>query len=35
LQKPATSPESGGQKPAKPANPGVSIAIEGAKRAAK
>lgn len=35
LQKPAQSPENGGQKPAKPTNPGVSIAIEGAKRAAK
>ena len=33
--KPAPNPGDGEQKPAKPANPGVSIAVEGAKRAAK
>ena len=35
VAKPPAKPENGGQKPAKPANPGVAIAVEGAKRAAK
>ena len=35
VAKPAPNPGNGGQKPAKPTNPGVKIAIEGASRAAK
>lgn len=35
VAKPDVNPGNGGQKPAKPANPGVKIAIEGASRAAK
>ena len=33
--KPNPNPGNGGQKPAPPSDPGVAIAVEGAKRAAK
>ena len=35
VAKPGANPGDGGPKPAQPADPGIKIAVEGAKRAAK